>query len=115
MVTEDKIPTMNEIRNALKNVSDKEKPKVLQGFFKTGKGQYGEGDVFLGVVVPDQRKIVKAFCDKVSLEDIQELLNSAIHEERMVALFILVEQYKKAGHDTRQKMFNFFSWPTQPE
>ena len=99
---------MNEIRNALKNVSDKEKAKVLHGFFKTGKGQYGEGDVFLGVVVPEQRKIAKAFCDKVSLEDIQELLNSAIHEERMVALFILVEQYKKAGHDTRQKMFYFY-------
>ena len=99
---------MNKIRKALKAVSDKDKAKVLQGFFKTGEGQYGEGDVFVGVVVPEQRKIAKAMGNEVSLEDIKEILKSVIHEERMVALFILVEQYKKAGRETRQKIFDFY-------
>lgn len=64
-------------------------------FFKTGKGQYGEGDVFIGVTVPQMRSIAKTHCD-LSLKEIEKLLHNKIHEVRMVGLFILTTQYQRA-------------------
>jgi len=72
------------------------KAKILSGFFKTGKGQYGEGDVFLGIVVPKQREVVKKYWKEASLQDIEKLLVSKIHEYRLVALLILVQKYNQA-------------------
>lgn len=77
--------------NKLKNPA---KAKILAGFFKSGKGEYGEGDEFLGITVPLQRKVAKKFLD-LKFSEIQKLLNSKIHEHRLVALLILVEKYKK--------------------
>ena len=84
--------------NKLKNPS---KAKILAGFFKTGKGEYGEGDIFWGITVPEQRKVAKKFID-LNFSDIQRLLNSKIHEQRLVALLLLVEKYKK-GNDKEKK------------
>ncbi len=86
---------MRQIKRDLKKVADEEKAKILQGFFKTGPGQYGEGDVFLGVSVPNIRKVAKGAVERLSLNDVKKLLSSKVHEKRLVALLILIEKYKK--------------------
>jgi 3-methyladenine DNA glycosylase AlkD len=69
--------------------------KILAGFFKTGKGQYGEGDVFLGIKVPVLRAMVKKYSD-LPRQDVLSLLRGKFHEYRLVALLILVRQYEKS-------------------
>ncbi len=76
-------------------------------FFKTGKGQYGEGDIFLGIKVPESREIAKKFKD-IFIKEIQELLNSKIHEHRLIALFVLIEKYKKESEERKKKIFDFY-------
>ena len=77
------------------------------GFFKTAEGQYGAGDQFLGLTVPIQRTIAKKFKD-LPIAEIQKLLNSPFHECRLVALLILVGQYKKADADTQKQIASFY-------
>lgn len=91
----------------LQKLKNNEKAKILQKFFKTGKGEYAEGDIFLGLTVPEQRKIAKNYLD-LGLKHLQELLNSKIHEYRLIALFILIEQYKKSNENNKKKIFNFY-------
>lgn len=83
------------IKRELELSGDSGRAKILSSFFKTGKGQYGEGDVFLGITVPEQRRIAKKYT-LLTLKQIKELLQSKIHEHRLTALLILVEQYKLA-------------------
>ncbi|MBT7706294.1 DNA alkylation repair protein [archaeon] len=87
---------LTKLKSELKSNANPEKAKVLQGFFKTGKGQYGEGDIFLGITVPKQRKIAKEFYD-LKLNDVLQLLKSPIHEERLTSLLILVDRYEKTN------------------
>lgn len=68
----------------------------MQRFFKTGKGEYGEGDQFIGVSVPEQRKIAKKYQDDCTREDLIMLLDSPVHEERLTGVFILVYKFKKS-------------------
>lgn len=82
------------VKKALEEYANPEKAKLLQRFFKTGKGEYGEGDVFLGIMVPEQRKVAKEYSN-IGLNEVQELLQSKIHEHRLTALFILVIKYNK--------------------
>ncbi len=95
------------IKKELKEYSNKEKAKILQKFFKTGKGEYGEGDIFLGVNVPDQRKIAKKFIG-LPLMKISLLLKSKIHEERLTGALILVQKYEKANEDEKANIVNFY-------
>lgn len=97
---------MKDILNEINSKANPEKAKILQGFFKTGKGEYGEGDVFLGIVVPIQRKIAKKY--NLNLQEIQSLLNSKIHEQRLIALLILDTKFKKADEEEKEKIFNFY-------
>ena len=99
----------SDIKNDLQCVANKKKAIILARFFKTGKGDYGEGDVFLGVVVPQQRKIAAKFAE-LPLKEIKELLKSKIHEERLTGLIILVNQYKKSLKDEvlREQTFRFY-------
>jgi 3-methyladenine DNA glycosylase AlkD len=80
---------------------------VLQRFFKTGKGEYGEGDKFYGIKVPVQRRIAKSHTN-IPLNDILVLLNSPIHEERLVSLFILTDQYTKSDEKIKETIFRFY-------
>jgi len=98
---------MEDILREIKKHEDKEKAKVLLRFFKTGKGEYGEGDVFLGIIVPEQRAIAREFKD-ISFSEAQKLLDSKIHEHRMIALMILIEKYKKADEAGKEKIFKLY-------
>jgi 3-methyladenine DNA glycosylase AlkD len=86
---------LNKLISELKSLANPEQAKNLQRFFKTGKGEYGEGDVFLGIKMPILRNIAKKYTD-LSFNYLQNLLNSKIHEHRMIALIILMNKYKKA-------------------
>lgn len=99
---------MEELDKIIENSKNPKKAKVLQRFFKTGSGQYGEGDIFLGITVPIQRKIVKDFKDKTDSNDVGGLLNSKVHEKRMIGLLILIEHYKNANEEKKKKIFEFY-------
>ncbi|AZI38585.1 DNA alkylation repair protein [Epilithonimonas vandammei] len=100
---------VSEIKTALQELSIPGKAEIMQTFFKTGKGEYGEGDVFIGVAVPDQRSVAKEFYSKIFLEELIELLSSKIHEHRLTALLILVHQFEKTKDKIKQKeIINFY-------
>ena len=86
---------LDQIKRDLAQLKDPNRAKNLSWFFKTGKGQYGEGDIFLGIPVPEQRRVAKKYVD-LSFDDLQELLKSKIHEHRFTALVILISKYRKA-------------------
>ena len=88
-----------EVVNALKLVATEERRKVNEWFFKTGKGEYGYGDIFLGVTAPDIRRIAKKFSQEISLQELTELIRNPIHEVRLCALIILVNKYNKEEPD----------------
>jgi 3-methyladenine DNA glycosylase AlkD len=98
---------LDHIKRDLSHLRNPEKAKKLSGFFKTGKGEYGEGDIFLGISVPDQRKVAKKYLN-LPLIDLQELFNSAIHEHRLTALLILVSQYRKSDILGKDEIFRFY-------
>jgi len=99
----------NEIKKSLQEHNGTpEKVKILSSFFKTGKGEYGEGDQFLGVTVPDQRKIAKQFFKKVTFDDIEKLLSSKWHEHRLTGLFLLVYRYEKADEKEKKEIYTFY-------
>ena len=99
--------TGHEIRNRLRQLANKEKAETLQGFFKTGPGEYGEGDVFLGITVPKLRKLAKE-CDSIPITETATLLKSGIHEERLLALLMLVRAFSKGDAATQQKIYNLY-------
>jgi 3-methyladenine DNA glycosylase AlkD len=82
------------VRQSLRSYANPDKAQILQRFFKTGKGEYAEGDQFLGVVVPHIRKVAKQFGD-LDLSTVLTLLSSPIHEERLLAVLVLVRQYQR--------------------
>lgn len=94
---------IDEIRKELEKYIDIEKAMFLPRFFKTGKGQYGEGDKFIGVTVPNQRKVVQKYYKEVSLGDVVELLNSEVHEHRLTALLLMVKMFEKSKDDELKK------------
>ena len=99
--------TSKEITIALKTLGSAEKAKASAWFFKTGPGQYAEGDRFIGVTVPEVRSIVKNF-KTLPLSETQKLLSSPLHEERLTALLILVEQYKKADDFEKKTIVDLY-------
>jgi 3-methyladenine DNA glycosylase AlkD len=99
--------TVQLIKKRLKQLANKEKAEILQRFFKTGPGEYGEGDVFIGVKVPDLRKVAKYFRD-IAIKDIVILLESAIHEERLLALLILVGKYAKGNEIAKKEIYKLY-------
>ena len=98
------------ISKIVKDLHDKarsEKAAILQRFFKTAKGEYGEGDVFLGCTAPDCRIVVRKY-SRAPLPVVQKLMMSKIHEHRLVGVLILVEQFKRSHASTRKTIFDFY-------
>ncbi len=88
----------------LKDVGNSEKAAFLQGFFKTGPGEYGEGDLFLGVTVPQQRKIAKVISKDATLPQLSELIQHRYHEMRLTGLLALVYQFEKTKPEADRKL-----------
>jgi len=98
---------LNLLQKELLKLKDLKKAIHLSRFFKTGKGEYGEGDIFLGLTVPQQRKISKKY-KTLGLKDLQFLLKNKIHEFRLIALFILIDKYQKTDKKSKKQIFNFY-------
>lgn len=96
-----------KIKEELQKKSNPEKIKILSKFFKTGKGEYGEGDKFIGLNVPANREVAIQNKD-AEMSVISELLESDIHEERLCALLILVEKYKKSDCEKKKDIFEYY-------
>lgn len=99
--------TAQLIRTKLQTLANKEKAKILQGFFKTGPGQYGEGDIFLGINVPVLRALCKEH-DCIALAEAMLLLKSTIHEERLLALLMLVRAFSKGDEALKKKIYDLY-------
>ena len=99
--------TLKQVRVRLNQDADTRRAQVSQRFFKTGPGEYGSGDRFLGVVVPKIRQLAKNL-EALPLPTVKKLLRSSIHEERQLALFILVRKFQKADEKGRSTLFKFY-------
>lgn len=99
--------TADFILNELQSVANPEKAAFLQRFFKTGPGQYAEGDLFLGIVAPITRNIAK-INKQTPLEEVQKLVESPYHEARLCALVIIVEKFKRASPEEKQILYEFY-------
>ncbi|MGB0757052.1 MAG: DNA alkylation repair protein [Patescibacteria group bacterium] len=97
-----------QVVSELKSSSSPKRAQQAQRFFKTGKGEYGEGDVFIGLTMPEQRKIAKAYFKQISFVDIEKLLQSKIHEYRMVGLVMLVYKFQKVDEKGQKKIYDFY-------
>jgi len=100
-------PTRLQLERDLAAAADPQRAANLAWFFKTGKGQYGEGDRFLGITVPVQRRIALRY-RTLPLKDIDRLLASKVHEHRFAAIEILVAQYERAGEEARHEIVDFY-------
>jgi 3-methyladenine DNA glycosylase AlkD len=99
--------SLKEIKKVITGQKNPSQAIILQRFFKTGKGEYGEGDIFYGIKVPVQRKIAKQFNDLPPIE-LKILLSSNAHEERLIAALILVDQFKKGDEKKKKFIFDFY-------
>lgn len=98
---------LTELKNELRTHINPEKAAFFPRFFKSGPGEYGEGDKFLGVTVPDQRLVAKKY-QNLSLNQLEQLLASKWHEERLTALIILVMQFKKGDEERKKAIYEFY-------
>jgi len=98
---------LEQLKKELQSFEDKERAKILRKYFKTGKGEYGEGDIFLGLNSQQVKDIAKKYLG-MPLIKIKELLESKIHEERICALRILVTKYENSDEEDKANIFNFY-------
>ena len=96
-----------DLRSHIRQFQDPRKAEALRRFFKTGPGQYGEGDIFLGLTVPDCHKVAKVY-DDMSWSGVKILLTSKYHEERLIALLIMVRQFKKGDELVKTRIYNHY-------
>ena len=99
--------TVTEIHARLQKLGDKQKAQFLQRFFKTGPGEYGEGDILLGIRVPALRKLVKEY-RALTAQEVLPLLKSPFHEERLLALLLLVSAYAKGDGPVRKQIYEMY-------
>lgn len=99
--------TAEDIRKRLRELEDPDKAKILQRFFKTGPGEYGEGDLFLGIPVPRLRKVSKE-CEAMAMGEVEALLKSSVHEERLLALLILIRKYDREVESGKKSIYTLY-------
>ena len=102
---------MNKAGDVLKELEylkNSEKIKVFKKFFKTNKGEYGYGDMFWGISVPQVREISKKYFRDISFDEIKILINHRIHEVRLTGYLILTYQYEKSDNERRKDIFDFY-------
>ncbi|HVF26943.1 MAG TPA: DNA alkylation repair protein [Pyrinomonadaceae bacterium] len=99
--------SLEKIREELESSGDPGGASILQKFFKTGPGEYGEGDVFRGIRLPVLRKLAVKYHD-LSLPHVEQLLNSAFHEDRMLAVLMLVRRYQKGDEAARARIYRLY-------
>ena len=98
---------VSQIQSRLRGLAKKKNAEIAQRFFKTGPGECGEGDKFLGIRVPALRKVAKEY-QAISVGEAEKLLKSPIHEERLLALFILIRIYSKGVESVKKRVYNFY-------
>lgn len=101
------MPQAKHVIAAAKKQTSKEKTTILERFFKTGAGEYGEGDVFWGLSVPQSRTIAKKYSD-LSLIEVKKLLKSPVHEIRLIGVLILVDQFKTGDLKKKKIIYDFY-------
>jgi 3-methyladenine DNA glycosylase AlkD len=106
------VGTPSEFREAVRALADPARAAILQGFFKTGPGEYGEGDRFLGLTVPQVRGLVRRF-HPADFGAIASLVASPFHEERLLALLLLVERYRRGTEAERDRAYRVY-WSSLP-
>lgn len=99
--------SIKKIRSEMAKVKDPERAEIHQRFFKTGPGEYGEGDIFMGIKVPELRRLAKQF-KETSIKDSLVLLQSPIHEERLLALFIFIHIYRKGDSGIKEEVYDLY-------
>jgi 3-methyladenine DNA glycosylase AlkD len=99
--------TVQEIRSRLQRLGNKERAQASQRYFKTGPGEYGEGDQFLGITVPEIRKLAMEY-HAITLAEAIQLLQSEIHEERLLALLVLVRSYAQGDEYTKKRIYGLY-------
>jgi 3-methyladenine DNA glycosylase AlkD len=106
-VSENDAMKANAILSRLRELGNEETARVLRGFFKAGPGQYGAGDVFLGIKVPPLRQLVREY-EALSLDEAGKLLQSPFHEARLLALLILVRAFGRGDETDRKTIYDFY-------
>jgi 3-methyladenine DNA glycosylase AlkD len=99
--------TSDQLEFKLNALATDKRKRTNEWFFKTGKGQYGEHEKFIGVSLPDIRKTIKPYRD-ISLSELKKTLYSPLHELRLAALLILVQQYKQQDQSGQKKIYDFY-------
>lgn len=99
--------SLKKIKTELNRLKDKKRAETLQRFFKTGPGEYGEGDRFFGIPVPMLRKLVKTY-GQTPMQDVQTLLQSPVHEARLLALLFLVDRYRRGDSGLKQEIYMLY-------
>ncbi len=98
---------IEELKELLLSIGSEDRKVKSMSYFKTGKGEYGEGDIFIGIKIPDLRKAIKPYVFKLSLNRVIELLHSPLHEFRLAALIIMVKRYQK-NLDERESIIDIY-------
>ena len=98
---------LKQLKADLQKLHDPKRAKALARFFKTGKGEYGEGDVFIGIKVGGQRRVAKKYT-ALNFTSLQKLIGSKYHEHRLVTLLILVNKFQKTNEKEKEKIIDFY-------
>lgn len=100
---------INELKSEMQLLADQERAQKTQYYFKTGPGEYGEGDIFIGLTNPQIRTLAKTYKSKLSLPEYESLLQSEIHEHRLICLIMLVALFKsKKPHITHKNIYDLY-------